>query len=52
MNGGWWKPGDEFIGDPPHELQGWYSVYNNDTTLSLVNKYNGLLKEITIERKL
>ena len=38
MNGGWWKPGDEFIGDPPHELQGWYSVYNNDTTLSLVIK--------------
>ncbi|UZR92699.1 glycoside hydrolase 5 family protein [Chondrinema litorale] len=25
-----WKNGDDFIGDPPHEYQGWYSVYNTD----------------------
>jgi mannan endo-1,4-beta-mannosidase len=29
-NGGWWKAGDDFIGDPPHEKQGWYSIYNTD----------------------
>lgn len=26
-----WKDGDDFIGDPPHEFQGWYSVYNTDS---------------------
>lgn len=25
-----WQPGDEYIGDPPHEKQGWYSVYFTD----------------------
>lgn len=29
---GFWKPGDDFIGDPPHEAQGWYSVFDTDTT--------------------
>jgi len=27
-----WKAGDPWLGDPPHELQGWYSVYEGDTT--------------------
>jgi mannan endo-1,4-beta-mannosidase len=27
-----WKRGDQFIGDPPHEYQGWYSVFDTDTT--------------------
>lgn len=27
---GIWKTGDDWIGDPPHEFQGWYSVYNSD----------------------
>lgn len=27
-----WKPGDAWLGDPPHEFQGWYSVYDCDTT--------------------
>jgi mannan endo-1,4-beta-mannosidase len=44
---GWWKNGDDFTGDPPHELQGWYSVYNSDTTtLSVIKKYNDLLKDV------
>lgn len=30
--GQFWKKGDPFIGDPPHELQGWYGVYDTDTT--------------------
>ncbi len=44
---GWWKSGDDFTGDPPHEQQGWYSVYNTDTsTLSVIKKYNDLLKDV------
>ncbi len=44
---GWWKNGDDFTGDPPHEQQGWYSVYNTDTsTLSVIKKYNNLLKDV------
>jgi mannan endo-1,4-beta-mannosidase len=31
-----WKPGDSFIGDPPHEKQGWYSIYDQDLTLKLI----------------
>jgi mannan endo-1,4-beta-mannosidase len=31
-----WKPGDDFIGDPPHETQGWYSVYDRDTSTNAV----------------
>jgi mannan endo-1,4-beta-mannosidase len=29
---GIWKKGDNFIGDPPHETQGWYSVYDTDSS--------------------
>lgn len=32
-----WKEGDDFICDPPHEPQGWYSVFSTDTsTLELL----------------
>lgn len=27
-----WQPGQDYICDPPHEPQGWYSVFNTDTT--------------------
>lgn len=30
--GSYWSPGDPWIGDPPHEHQGWYSVYDADAT--------------------
>jgi mannan endo-1,4-beta-mannosidase len=37
---GLWKPGDDFIGDPPHEAQGWYSVYDTDTsTIAVIKDY-------------
>ena len=29
---GLWKRGEALVGDPPHELQGWYSVYDTDAT--------------------
>jgi mannan endo-1,4-beta-mannosidase len=35
-----WKPGDPFIGDPPHEEQGWYSVYDNDPTVKLIGAWS------------
>ena len=30
--GEYWQSGDVFVGDPPHEMQGWYGVYEADTT--------------------
>lgn len=27
-----WSPGDDLLCDPPHEPQGWYSVFDTDTT--------------------
>jgi mannan endo-1,4-beta-mannosidase len=38
--GAWWKPGDAFLGDPPHEHQGWYSIFAGDTsTLGVIDSY-------------
>lgn len=35
-----WQTGDDFIGDPPHEYQGWYSVYDTDSsTLKILRMY-------------
>ncbi|MFW5951025.1 MAG: glycoside hydrolase 5 family protein [Gemmatimonadota bacterium] len=35
-----WRVGDPFTGDPPHERQGWYSIYDVDTsTLALIREY-------------
>jgi hypothetical protein len=37
--GGYWRHGDEVIGDPPHELQGWYSIYDTDVaTLDVLER--------------
>lgn len=39
-----WRPGDLFTGDPPHEHQGWYSVYKQDqTTLETIRGFTGLM---------
>lgn len=45
--GGMWKAGDPWLGDPPHEAQGWYSVYDNDTTVQVIVKYAKLMSNIT-----
>ncbi|MGE3975869.1 MAG: mannanase [Bdellovibrionales bacterium] len=38
--GGFWKAGDPFTGDPPHETQGWYSVYHTDkSTLDVISEF-------------
>jgi mannan endo-1,4-beta-mannosidase len=45
---GMWKPGDNFIGDPPHEPQGWYSVYDKDlSTQKVIKKYGELLNGLS-----
>jgi mannan endo-1,4-beta-mannosidase len=34
------RPGYPWIGDPPHETPGWYSVYNSDsTTLAIISEF-------------
>lgn len=41
--GNLWHAGDAWIGDPPHELQGWYSVYDKDqSTRQLIQEYTRL----------
>ena len=35
-----WQPGDDYLCDPPHEPQGWYSVFDCDTTtIDVIKKY-------------
>ncbi|MDB5910067.1 MAG: mannanase [Massilia sp.] len=37
---GWWKPGDDFIGDPPQEEQGLHSVFDSDaSTLAIIREH-------------
>jgi mannan endo-1,4-beta-mannosidase len=44
-----WKTGDDFTGDPPHEFQGWYSIYDTDkSTIEVLKKYT---KKINTENK-
>jgi mannan endo-1,4-beta-mannosidase len=34
------RPGDDWVGDPPHEAPGWYSVYNTDaSTLAIISAH-------------
>jgi mannan endo-1,4-beta-mannosidase len=43
----WWKKGDDFTGDPPHEPQGWYSVYNHDrNTIKIIKRYSRKLSKL------
>jgi mannan endo-1,4-beta-mannosidase len=40
--GALWRRGDPLIGDPPHEPQGWYSIYDSDmSTLELLRGFAG-----------
>ena len=43
--GGVWEEGNQWIGDPPFEPQGWFSIYNRDhSTLDIIQTYIKLLK--------
>ncbi|MCE7994279.1 MAG: cellulase family glycosylhydrolase [Roseivirga sp.] len=45
--GGFWKLGDDLIGDPPHESQGWYSVYDTDeSTLSVIRRFASMFNQL------
>jgi mannan endo-1,4-beta-mannosidase len=42
-----WHKGDGLTGDPPHEPQGWYSVYDKDVnTQQVIRYYAAQLKQI------
>ena len=41
----WWKEGNDFLGDPPQEEQGLYSVFDSDQgTLDVIRLYAGKLR--------
>ena len=43
-----WKVGDQFVGDPPHEPQGVYSVFDTDfTTIKLITEQAERMKKLT-----
>ena len=38
-----WQAGDDYLCDPPHEPQGWYSVFDCDTsTINIIKAYSAL----------
>jgi mannan endo-1,4-beta-mannosidase len=42
------RPGYAWIGDPPHETAGWYSVYNTDsTTLAVIREYARKMEDMS-----
>jgi mannan endo-1,4-beta-mannosidase len=44
--GKFWQEGNTILGDPPHELQGWYGIYNTDTTtIEIVKKFSDKIKK-------
>ena len=46
--GSFWAPGDPWIGDPPHEHQGWYSIYDTDeSTLELLEAHADEMNALT-----
>jgi mannan endo-1,4-beta-mannosidase len=45
--GQWWQPGDSLVADPPHEPQGWYSVYESDaSTLAVVKRFSRRMSDL------
>jgi mannan endo-1,4-beta-mannosidase len=42
----YWQPGDDYLGDPPNEEQGLNSVFNTDSSVSLIAKYNHKLQNL------
>ncbi|MDB5745232.1 MAG: mannanase [Massilia sp.] len=47
----WWRPGNDFVGDPPQEEQGLYSVFDSDaSTLGLIRQSAQRLHGLTPRR--
>ncbi|ORZ10747.1 glycoside hydrolase superfamily [Absidia repens] len=38
-----------WIGDPPHEPRGWYSVYDQDTTVNVIQQHYMALKDLELK---
>ncbi|MEH0153283.1 hypothetical protein V6R21_04000 [Limibacter armeniacum] len=50
---GFWQKGDDLIGDPPHEPQGWYSVYDQDTTtIDIISGYAEKINDFSKQAEL
>ncbi|MFA6456795.1 MAG: mannanase [Bacteroidota bacterium] len=44
---GYWKKGDPFTADPPHEVQGMHSVFDTDTsTITLLREYAAKMRNL------
>ena len=44
-----WQEGEHFTGDPPHEKQGWYSIYDKDkSTLNLLTEYSTFMSALNV----
>jgi mannan endo-1,4-beta-mannosidase len=42
-----WQRGEDWTGDPPHECQGWYSVYDADeSTLAVIREFAGKMGQL------
>jgi mannan endo-1,4-beta-mannosidase len=48
--GGYWKPGDALTGDPPHERQGWYGIYQDDATAAVIREGSARITAFAKER--
>jgi mannan endo-1,4-beta-mannosidase len=44
--GNYWNAGDPITGDPPHEQQGWYSVYQEDSTLGIIRAWSSRIAAV------
>jgi len=43
-----WQRGHDFIGDPPHEYQGWYSIFDTDkSTHAIIKEYAEKMNDLT-----
>jgi mannan endo-1,4-beta-mannosidase len=41
------RPGDDWLGDPPHETPGWYSVYDRDeSTIRIISSHAMDLRQV------
>ena len=47
-----YQRGDNWVGDPPHEVQGWYSVFDSDqSTLDIIKEFGKLMKDLEYENE-
>ena len=45
--GGASRPGDDWLGDPPHETPGWYSVYDKDeSTIAIISAHATAMTQV------